>query len=411
MRVCAVVVRRIGIGGARLVALDQARERQGVRGAPPAGFRPRERARGLARGEPFLLLDADIARLQQAAEVARREVGFDPVAEADQRASRPRERGGNAGAERDRPVVAQRLFPDERDVRIRGARDLHLVERRPGGQNPPKDLFDLRFATAGMEQVDRVPAMAADDGGVIRNASGFVATSGLTRSVGRGFRRRGMSMPGSANARGCSRSPGSESRSRRWSGFQLASGSSVQQSCGWIGHQSGCRTASWYTVAMSARLWSERNCSYARSSATSSRVLRGRRERGGREGVRSETSHPQFAHGGPERLRERRMPGERPEVTAFAREREEETHHQRRTELLLGRVDAALDEERRAHAERDVEGRDEPEVGPVGALEDQSIAERPADGVRRHEHPLRSRGIGRAETFQLVDKWVHVSLL
>ena len=116
--VCAVVVGRIGVGGARLVALDQARERQGVRGAPPAGFRPRERARGLTRGEPFLLFDADIAGLQQAAEVARREVGFDPVAEADQRASRPRERGGNAGAERDRPVMAQRLFPDERDVRI-----------------------------------------------------------------------------------------------------------------------------------------------------------------------------------------------------------------------------------------------------------------------------------------------------
>ena len=150
----AVVVRHIGLGGARLVALDQARERQGVRGAPPTGFRSRERARRLARGEPFLLLDADVAGLQQAAEVARREVGFDPVAEADQRASRPRERRRNTGAERDRPVVAQRLFPDERDVRIRGARDLHLVERRPGGKNASEDLFDLRFATAGVEQVD-----------------------------------------------------------------------------------------------------------------------------------------------------------------------------------------------------------------------------------------------------------------
>ena len=140
-------------------------------------------------------------------------------------------------------------------------------------------------------------------------------------------------------------------------------------------------------------------------------VLRWGRERGGYEGVGIETSHPQFAHGGPEGLRERGMPGERPEVTAFAREREEETHHQRRTQLLLGRVDAALDEERRAHAERDVERCDEPEVGPVGALEDQPVAERPANGVRRDKHPLRSRGIGRAETFQLVDKRVHVRLL
>ena len=47
---------------------------------------------------------------------------------------------------------------------------------------------------------------------------------------------------------------------------------------------------------------------------------------------------------------------------------EEETHHQRRTKLLSGRVNAALDQEWRAHEERDVERRDEPEVGPVGAL-------------------------------------------
>ena len=58
------------------------------------------------------------ARLQQAAEVAGCEVGFDPIAEAEQRASRPREHRGNTGAECDRPVVTQRLFPDERDVRI-----------------------------------------------------------------------------------------------------------------------------------------------------------------------------------------------------------------------------------------------------------------------------------------------------
>jgi len=31
--------------------------------------------------------------------------------------------------------------------------------------------------------------------------------------------------------------------------------------------------------------------------------------------------------------------------------------------------------------------------------------------VRRHEHPLGSRGIGRADTFQLVNKQVHVELL
>ena len=138
-------------------------------------------------------------------------------------------------------------------------------------------------------------------------------------------------------------------------------------------------------------------------------VLRWGREGGGHEGVGIETSHPQFAHGGPEGLRECGMPGERPEVTAFGREGQEETHHQRRTQILLGGVNPALDEERRAHGQRDVEGCDETQVGPVGALEDQPVAEGPADGVRRDKHPLRSCGIGRAETFQLANKRVHVN--
>src|SRR5947209_451309 len=75
-------------------------------------------------------------------------------------------------------------------------------------------------------------------------------------------------------------------------------------------------------------------------------VLRWGREGGGYERVRIETSHAQFAHGGPEGLRECGMSGEWPEVAAFTRQREEETHHERRTQLLLGRINAALDEER-----------------------------------------------------------------
>jgi hypothetical protein len=67
----------------------------------------------------------------------------------------------------------------------------------------------------------------------------------------------------------------------------------------------------------------------------------------------------------------------------------------------------ALDEERRAHEERDIERCDKPEVSPVGALEDQSIAEGPAYGVRRDKHPFRSRGECPTDGFQLVDKGIH----
>ena len=144
---------------------------------------------------------------------------------------------------------------------------------------------------------------------------------------------------------------------------------------------------------MSARLWSERNRSYARSSATSSACFAGDAKAAGMRASVIETSHPQFAHGGPEGLRECGMPGERPEVAAFEREIEEQAHHQRRAELFLGRIDAALDEKRRAHAERDVEWRHEPQIHPVGALEHDPLAERSANGMRGYKDPLRARGM------------------
>jgi hypothetical protein len=48
--------------------------------------------------------------------------------------------------------VAQRLLPDERGVRVGGAGDLDLVERRAGSQNAAEDLLDLSFAAARVEE-------------------------------------------------------------------------------------------------------------------------------------------------------------------------------------------------------------------------------------------------------------------
>ena len=63
------------------------------------------------------------------------EIGFDPVAQSEQRAPGTGAGRRDAGAERHRPVVPKRLLPDERDVRVRGAGDLDLIERqrRPRG--------------------------------------------------------------------------------------------------------------------------------------------------------------------------------------------------------------------------------------------------------------------------------------
>src|SRR5688572_27696069 len=63
------------------------------------------------------------------------------------------------------------------------------------------------------------------------------------------------------------------------------------------------------------------------------------------------------------------MIGKRPEVAALQRQVEEKPHHQRRAEAVFRWIDAALNEERRAHPKRDVERRNEAEIQPVGALE------------------------------------------
>ena len=68
-------------------------------------------------------------------------------------------------------------------------------------------------------------------------------------------------------------------------------------------------------------------------------------------------------------------------------------------------------QERRAHAERDVERRHEAQVEPVRAFEGDPLAERPADRVCRDKHPLRARALVRAETSELGDEWIHTTSL
>ena len=56
---------------------------------------------------------------------------------------------------------------------------------------------------------------------------------------------------------------------------------------------------------------------------------------------------------------------------------------------------------------RDVERRDEAKVGPVGALEDETVAECPSERVGRNKNPLRAGAMCRAETSELGDEWIH----
>src|SRR5439155_25292716 len=115
----------------------------------------REQASGLSCGEALVdFVDAEVARLQQATEMAGRKIGFNPVAESDQPSTWTRERGGDSWSERHRPVVADGLFPDHCHLRIGRTGDFDLVQRRAARQNPAEDFFDLRFTAAGMKERD-----------------------------------------------------------------------------------------------------------------------------------------------------------------------------------------------------------------------------------------------------------------
>ena len=103
------------------------------------------------------------------------------------------------------------------------------------------------------------------------------------------------------------------------------------------------------------------------------------------------------------------MISEWPEVAFRPGQIEQQPHHQRRAEAFFRGIDAALDQERRAHAERDVERRDEAEVEPVGALERYPLAQRATQRVGRDEDPLRARAMRRAEMRELGNERIHAT--
>ena len=205
LRVGAVRVGLVRIAGASFVALAEAPEGETVGGPAPPGLSTREHTSGLSGREPLVLLDAHVARLQQAAEMPGREICFNPVAESEQRSARARERGGDARPQRHGPVVAKRLLPHQRQMRVRGTGDLHLVQRDAGGQNPTKDFLDLRLAATGVKQLDlRLRSAACRDDSRASSetpvdscrARPSVAPRAATSS------RRGIDTPGSSNVRG-----------------------------------------------------------------------------------------------------------------------------------------------------------------------------------------------------------------
>jgi hypothetical protein len=79
-----------------------------------------------------------------------------------------------------------------------------------------------------------------------------------------------------------------------------------------------------------------------------------------------------------------------------------------RAETFFRWVDPALDQGRRAHAERDIERRHEPQVQPIGSAQRNPLTDGPANGVRRHEHPLRAGAVRTTELSELIDEGIHL---
>jgi len=155
----ALLIGQLGIRCARFVELLEESKRQFVRRPAPSCLRTGDGPGRLPCGKPLVVfLDAHVTRLKKVAEMGGREVRLDPVAEAEERASWTRGGGRDAGPERHRPLVPERLLPDEGDVCVRAAGDLDLVQRRAGLEDSSEDLLDFRFAAARVEQTDAILA-------------------------------------------------------------------------------------------------------------------------------------------------------------------------------------------------------------------------------------------------------------
>ncbi len=404
-----LVFRDIRIGGSRGIRLLEHAQRQVVGRASPSGFSARQGPRRMTRLEALVLFfDPQVTRLEEPAEVAGGEIRFDPVAEPDQCSSGARGCCRDAWAQRDWPVVPERLFPDQRQMRVGCACDLDLIQRSAGRKDTAEDFFDLRFAAASMEQVDRAGPQAATwpRGRHQQEREGIDLVDG-----GSSLQVRFLEPPRHLRTRD-QEGPRDDALARH----QLE-----ETTLEWIPRR--IRQLRPAVVRLDRAPVAVPHGLFVDSGHVAAVVLREKPLvrvqqrlqllvlRGGFERVRPQTigldpSHPELAHRRPEGLRQCWLCRERPEVTAL-REVEQQAHHERGAETLLGRIDPTFNQERRAHPERDVERCNEPQVQPVRSFQRDPLTERAPDTMRRHEHPLVSGHVVAAQRRKLVDKWVH----
>ena len=118
----------IRIVGDRTIVFREAPQGNVVGGTAPARFGFHEQPRGLTRGEIVDAPERDVARLEKPAQNAGCEIVSIHEHRPSKRASGAGQRRGQTGTDRDRPIVAARLFPHERRVLVSRTRNFDLIE-------------------------------------------------------------------------------------------------------------------------------------------------------------------------------------------------------------------------------------------------------------------------------------------
>ena len=401
---------RSGSSARRLEALDQAAERGSVRLPAPRGLGPRQQPRGLARGQP-VGVEPHVARLEHAPQPARGEPARHPLAEGEQRPSRPGERDRDARPDRHRPLVALRLLPDQRGLLGHGAGDLHVVERLAAPGDAAEHFLHLGLAAARAEHGERgVARRHARRAHQQRQSLGVRGRRGRDRLHGAGEARH---PPRHVQA-------GQVQRPRDHAG----AGERIQQPAlertADDGRQLDAEIGGLdrADVQVEQRLVVDEGPVgepalrqvplVAGEQRPQLRVLALAREGLARQGRRGDAGHAQLGDRGPERVRHLRLLRQVAEVDRHdGRQLEQEPHDQGGPDTVGRGIDAALHQEGRGHRQGQVERRGEAHVGPADAHEREPLAQRVSEGVGGHDHPLGPGELRAAELGELGEERAH----
>ena len=423
---CLGVLIQFLIGGPFPVGGGETPERRVIGRPAPGRLRSRQQPRRPSRCQFVVAIERHVARLEQPAQTARRVVALDPVEQRLERPSGARGHDLHTGAQRHRPVVSDRLLPDEERIIRRCADDLHCIDRLAQRRDPPEHLLDLGLLATGPEhyQCAVVPRRRR----FLRRHQqperrGVGPTPTVTRTshrCRRGRRRRALQGEPAGN-----REPGRPvdrgvvgrvvARQRVDEPPRERRPEDVRQRQPRIVRSDG-------TLAQMLQCFGEhgRRISDLVTDQVPLVGLDERNELGAFVGVRegpcgeragTQPGHSELAQRRPERRDHLLLQGLSVDATKVARrpvrQVQQQAHDECRPDVFCDRIDAAIDQEGCGRLEREIERCLEPQVDPARAFQGEAIAERMPERVARHDHPLGRGRMIAAKRRELVEEGGH----